>query len=370
MLERRRIAGLWKNGLSGTLVTLVRGEGASDRQPGARLLTVSGSSQHVGTISGGCLEAEVVRRAAWVARDGAVVERYSMSFDDTADIPYGLGCGGTVHLLFEPLGTPESEALMVAMNESLEGTETKAVTFLPGDGRPLRRAIFAADGAVLFASPDLNGEKLACAQRLAPDGVYEGRFVERLEPPQRLFVFGAGDDAKPLSETAALLGWTVTVVDRRTQLARAERFPHAQRVLRLSPDEVQRLHLRSTDAVVLMTHSYELDRELLFQIQPLQPRYLGLLGSRHRSSLLVAEAAARLGIPVDACCERLFAPVGLDLGGDGPEAIALAIVAEVQSVRHGRIGSHRRLTADEVARQVEAGGASLYLPAQCALNAV
>lgn len=370
MLDRRKIVALWKQRVSGTLVTLVRAEGSTYRQPGARLLALSGSTQHVGTISGGCLEAEVVRRAAWVARDGAVVERYSMSFDDTADIPYGLGCGGTVDLLFEPLGTPEGEALMVAMAQALEGAEAKVVSFLPGDGRSLRRAIFAEGGELLFSSSGLQPEKLACAQRLDAGGDYEGRFVEGLEPPQRLFLFGAGDDAKPLSEVASLLGWTVIVVDGRAQLAQAERFPHAQQVLRLPPARAQELCLRSSDAVVLMTHSYELDRELLFRLQPLQPRYLGLLGSRHRSSLLVAETAAHLGITVDTCCERLFAPVGLDIGGDGPEAIALAIVAEVQSVRHGRLRSQRRLTADEVARQVEAGGASLYLQAQCALNAV
>ena len=169
---------------------------------------------------------------------------------------------------------------------------------------------------------------------------------------------------------AASLGWSVIVVDARARARQPEGFAGAQQVLSWAPERVGELGIRAADATVLMTHSYELDRELLFQILPLEPRYLGLLGSRHRSSLLVAETAARLGVSVDECCERLFAPVGLDIGGDGPEAIAMAIVAEVQSVRYGRIGSQRRLTAEEVGRQVEAGGASMYLQAQCALNAV
>src|ERR1700722_12310322 len=102
---------------SGVLVTLVRADGSSYRKPGARLLTVDG--QRAGTISGGCLETEVVKRAPWSVRSGAVVERYSTIFDDTSDIPYGLGCGGTVDLLLEPAATLEFGALLEAIKRSL-----------------------------------------------------------------------------------------------------------------------------------------------------------------------------------------------------------------------------------------------------------
>src|SRR5579875_3048136 len=106
MMERRRIVELWKRGDAVALVTLVRVEGSSYRRPGARLLIGRGG-EYAGAISGGCLEAEVMRKAAWKVRGGAVVERYSTLCDDTAEIPYGLGCGGTVDLLLEPAGTPE-----------------------------------------------------------------------------------------------------------------------------------------------------------------------------------------------------------------------------------------------------------------------
>jgi xanthine dehydrogenase accessory factor len=129
------------------------------------------------------------------------------------------------------------------------------------------------------------------------------------------------------------------------------------------------LDIHPTDAVVLMTHSYDQDRDLLVRILPLAPRYLGLLGSRHRSSLLVSEAATITGRSVDSCCDRLFAPIGMDLGGDGPESIALAIVAEVQSVCEKRSPVTRRLTPEEIERQLAKGGTSRYLSAQCALNA-
>ena len=118
-MERRHLVSLWKHDAAGVLVTLVRVEGSSYRRPGAHLLTRSAGAGHAGTISGGCLESEVIRRAQWIAREQAAVERYATTFDDTSDIPFGLGCGGTVDLLFEAANRPEGEALMRAMAESL-----------------------------------------------------------------------------------------------------------------------------------------------------------------------------------------------------------------------------------------------------------
>jgi xanthine/CO dehydrogenase XdhC/CoxF family maturation factor len=168
----------------------------------------------------------------------------------------------------------------------------------------------------------------------------------------------------------ALLGWSVTVMDGRAQLARAERFPEAERVVAVPAASADLLGIRREDAVVLMTHSYEQDRELLAALLPLRPRYLGLLGARHRSSLLVSEVAVKLGRTIASCCEQIYAPVGLDLGGDGPEAIALAVIAEVQACCMGKLGASRRLSAEDVARHVSEGGASRYLQAQCALDVV
>jgi xanthine dehydrogenase accessory factor len=340
MRERRKIVELWRKGKAAALVTLVRVEGSSYRQVGARLL-VGVDGEYAGSISGGCLEAEVVRKAAWMTRSGAVVERYSTLFDDTAEIPYGLGCGGTVDLLIEPAGTREFEALMETLEASLRGEERRVVTALPEGGSSLRRVI---------------GE-----------GELEG-FEEWIEAPQRLFVFGAGDDAQPMVEMAALLGWSVTVVDGRAQWARSERFPEAARVIVAETfEELDGLAIGVRDAVVVMSHSYEQDRNWLAGLLPLEPRYLGLLGARHRSALLVSETAAKLGWSVERVCTGLFAPVGLDLGGDGAEAIALAVVAEIQACCEGKLGVSRRMSAKIVAEQIAQGGTSRYLQAQCAL---
>jgi xanthine/CO dehydrogenase XdhC/CoxF family maturation factor len=367
MVDRRRIVRLWQTGGAQALVTLIRVEGSSYRRPGAHLL-IGAAGECAGTISGGCLEAEVVRRALWMVRAGAVVERYSTLFDDTAEIPFGLGCGGVVDLLLEPAETPECRALMAAMETSLRGEEIRVATWLPAEGRPLRRAVLGADGTVIFRSEGLNdGDIDSIARRFsAPVACGCEVYVETLFAPHRLFVLGAGDDAKPVVTMASLLGWSVTVADGRAQLARAERFAEAERVIATA--SVAELGIGAADAVVIMTHSYAQDRAFLVEALASDAGYIGLLGAAHRSSLLIGEAAAMLGRGVAEACARVWAPVGMDLGGDGAEAIALAVVAEVQAWRQGKLGTARRLTAEDVTRQIAQGGASRYMQTQCAMG--
>jgi xanthine/CO dehydrogenase XdhC/CoxF family maturation factor len=371
-MERRQIVRLWQQGGAAVLVTLVRAEGSSYRRPGARLL-LGAQGEYAGTISGGCLETEVLRKATWLVRGGAVVERYSTMFDDTADVPFGLGCGGVVDLLLEPGDTPECGAFMAALEGAVAGREATVLTWLPHEGKVLARAVLSASGDFTFASDALTESELVAARAGVLQGGWvenmpEQMFVERIAAPQRLLILGAGDDAKPLVGMGALLGWSVTVMDGRAQLARAERFPEAERVVVASSTSGDVLGIRPQDAVILMTHSYEQDRELLAAVLPLRPRYLGLLGARHRSSLLVSEVAAKLGLTVAECCEQIYAPVGLDLGGDGPEAIALAVIAEVQACCMGKLGTSRRLSTEDVERYISEGGSARYLQVQCALD--
>ncbi len=350
--ERRKIVEMWRRGEAVALATLVRVEGSSYRRPGARLMIATDGS-YAGSISGGCLEAEVLRKAQWMVREGATVQRYSTLFDDTADIPYGLGCGGTVDVLLEPAGTQEFAELMQAMEASLRGERRRVVTQLPDAGGELRRCVFDTDGKHLFHSD------------AGPVDAGKPHFDEMLHGPQRLLVFGAGDDAQPVVRLGALLGWTVLVVDGRAQWARRERFPEAEQVL--VAQGMERVTVMPGDAAVVMTHSYEQDRAWLTALLPQELCYLGLLGARHRSALLLSEAAGALGWDVESACERVFAPIGLDLGGEGAEAIALAVVAEVQAQVEGRLPAARHMTAQVIAEQVGSGGASRYLQAQCAV---
>ncbi len=160
MMERRNLVDLWQQ--RGTqpaiLVTLTGTSGSSYRRPGAHVLLFE-DGRHAGTISGGCLEAEVARKAFWMTRDGAAMHRYSTLFDDTAEIPFGLGCGGQIDILREPAATPECAALFAAMHASLAGRPGIAITLLPAEGQPLQRILYAADGSILFASAPLTAEE-------------------------------------------------------------------------------------------------------------------------------------------------------------------------------------------------------------------
>lgn len=351
MRERHDIVALWHGTACSALATLVGVEGSSYRRPGARLL-LADEGHYAGAISGGCLEAELLRKARWSVRNGPVVQRFSTDFDDPADIPYGLGCGGIVDVLLEPAGTAEFSAMMHALEASLQGQAQLVRTWLPQKGQRLRRSV-----------RELSAEeqKTSLLFQRAGDGLIE----EMLLPPQRLVVCGAGDDARPLISLASLMGWDAVILDGRAQWARSERFPEAKRVQVVS--EPAQYAIRADDAVVIMTHSYEQDREWLAAALAVCPRYLGLLGSRHRSALLFCEAAAMLHWSIDRVCEQVFAPIGLDLGGDGAASIALAIVAEIHACLEGRLGSTQRMTARFVAEQAAKGDASRYLQPSCVL---
>ena len=348
MTERRAIVDQWQKGNSSALVTLFRAEGSSYRQPGARLL-INNDGTTVGAISGGCLEAEVARKAHWNVRNGATVEQISTVVEDRSEIPYGLGCGGTLSLLVEPANTPEAIALFEAMRDSLAGLRRSVITWLPGTNARLCRNIYDDSGRTLFAS----------SEQRTDDNVFD----ESLEPPHKVFIFGAGDDAQSMAKLATLLGWRSVIIDGRSHLARRERFPEADEVLAI--DSLPASMISPEDAAVLMTHSYEQDRAWLTATLPKQPRYLGILGSRHRTAWLVSEAAAALGWPLDRACQNLFAPVGLDLGGDGAEAIALATIAEIHACFNGKLVHSRRMTPALIADQIALEDSTRYL--QCAL---
>jgi xanthine/CO dehydrogenase XdhC/CoxF family maturation factor len=242
--------------------------------------------------------------------------------------------------------------------------------------------VLGADGGIVFASAGLGEAQIDsvrvtnqpenalvpvtdAASAILADTSHV--FVDQVRAPQRLFVLGAGEDAIPVVQMAALLGWNVTVADARVQMARRERFPDAERVVATA--DVAELGVDARDAVAILTHSYEQDRGFLTGLlRDGFGGFIGLLGAAHRCSLLVSEAALTLGLSVAECCARVHAPVGLDLGGDGAEAIALAVVAQVQAWAQGRPNAGRSLTAESVAEQVARDGASRYLQAQCAVD--
>jgi xanthine dehydrogenase accessory factor len=240
---------------------------------------------------------------------------------------------------------PAAEAVLEALRRSVEMRQACAVVSAVGSGKVGTRTVVAEDGTVIFS--DAANEQQTQTEAVARDVLRsqasknfsmhgEEYFAEYVAPPRALFVFGAGDDAQPLTEFAHSLGWFVTVADGRSNLARAGRFPlaGAVTVLRRGLGEGDRWP-GPRDAAVIMTHSYEQDGILLRQLLPLSLTYLGILGPRARTERLIAGISAEIGAPAETCLERLHAPVGLDIGAHNPAAIALSIVAEIQAVFAG-----------------------------------
>ncbi len=314
------------------LATVVEIEGSAYRHPGARMLLTS-SGRRAGTISGGCLEAEVAKKAWWLTASGPSIQRYSSFFDDDGDMPYGLGCGGTVVVLLE-----RGEAViqcLAALRRSVEDRTESVIVTNTGTNSPGTELILNQGGEILYSrDADPLVIKLASDALRTGKSTHAGdRFVELVPPSPALIVFGAGEDAQPLVEFAAALGWHVTVADGRSQLARPERFPSASCVLSL---DSALLNAGPGSATVIMTHSYEQDRKILVALLCKELKYIGVLGPRRRTERLVGEIAPELGLTPSECLVRLHTPVGLDLGGHSPASIALAIAAELQAVFAGR----------------------------------
>jgi len=334
--ELRRILDLAKRAMTAQdevcVATVVGIEGSAYRRPGARMI-LTRSGERAGTVSGGCLEGEIVRKAWWLTENGAAIQRYSSFFDDDGDMPYGLGCGGTVSVLLER-GEPAVRTLH-ALRSTIEerrpwvvvtdtSAETPGTVLLLNDAGEIAWHRASLGKAAEIAADALNARASRTVANL---------FVEYLAPPPSVFVFGAGDDAKPLVEFMAELDWHVTVADGRAQMIRADRFPQAARVIGL---DTALGAAPQADAAVVMTHSYDQDRQILRALLPLDLKYVGILGPRRRTERLTGEIAPALGRTADDCMARLRSPVGLDLGGHTPAAVALSVTAEVQAVLSGR----------------------------------
>ncbi|HEY6445410.1 MAG TPA: XdhC family protein [Acidobacteriaceae bacterium] len=346
MAEVKQILELWKRAQAAgdevCLATVVGIEGSAYRRPGARMM-LTAAGQRAGTVSGGCLEGEIAKKAWWLTEKGPSLERYSSFFDDDSDMPYGLGCGGTVFVLLERGGA--AEACLEALGRSVEARTASAIVTATDASAPGTVLIVRADGAVTWrraGGEDAGAETLARealqarasrAPGLTANDETRGYFVEYVGPPPALWVIGAGDDAQPLVEFGAALGWHVVVADGRSQLARGERFPQAAEVMDLA---AALAGVAPGDAAVILTHSYQQDRTALGALLRVDLKYLGILGPRVRTERLVGEVAPGLGLGTEEILERLHSPVGLDLGAHSPAAIALSIAAELQAVLAGR----------------------------------
>jgi xanthine dehydrogenase accessory factor len=326
------------------LATVYETLGSTYSKAGQRIL-IAANGDYRGLVSGGCLEGDLAERSrAVLANDEPAAVTYDLR--DEADEIFGLGvgCNGLLRVFLQPLQATRGYEPFAAIAEALAGTERAGVATvvesndaaLPAGATVIARAAAQrtfdiAAGPAARLAERARGAIAAGVSELARAGGVTV-LAAPLKPIPKLLVLGAGLDAVPLVAMAAELGWLVTVADHRPAYVARDGFERAVRTLLIDPAALDRsVQLRDFDAIVVMSHHLATDRKYLAQLAPVETRYIGVLGPRARRDRLLEE----LGDQGARLRARLRGPVGLDLGADSPESIALSILAELHSTLSG-----------------------------------
>jgi xanthine dehydrogenase accessory factor len=349
----------WRaDGQAIALATVVATAGSTPRPAGARL-AVSEAGDMAGSVSGGCVENDVVHHAQEVlATDEPRLVRYAITDDMVWDV--GLACGGTIEVWIERLDAPTEVAslgsqpgLQAQLEQAIdEGRLVAQALLLNGPDRPGAKLLAWPSGAT---SGSLGNAELD--RRVTPDALgmmarpraesrqYEEPaarvFIEVFPPPPHLVVFGGVHIAIPLTAMAKALGYRVTIADPRRKFANRERFPDADEIIPQWPGPaVEQLEIGTSTACVILTHDPKIDEPALQSLLGKGAGYVGAIGSRKTHAERFARMA-RLGVSAEQLAE-VYAPIGLDLGAETPEEIALAILAEIVAVRREAPGGFMR----------------------------
>lgn len=344
------------------LATVVRLDGSGYGRPGAKLLMTS-SGERAGYVSGGCLEKDLCQRAWTATEQGPKLIAFDTRGNSVDIGKYNTGCDGVVFVLcqrFHGIVAP----VLVAMRQAAETGEAARCALVyrsDSDEFPLgMSAIDCSEGSTIRdpqrkGAPGPDRSALLEIARgshqtksvVTSDGTGAAVeiFVEVIEPSIELLIFGTGDDVLPLHDISARLGWRMTIVGRRPELANSARFPRATVHCGFAEQIAPSLAIGENTCAVLMTHDFELDSRLLPVLLDSPARHIGILGPKRRLGKLVWRLAARGRAIRDDETERIHAPLGLDIGATCPEEIAISLVAEIISRRRNRAGGflHDRL---------------------------
>ncbi len=345
-----------QRGQQTALASIVFTTGSTYRRAGARMLIASDGST-VGSISGGCLEADVIERALRLIETGKpLVVSYDTRCNEDIIWGMGLGCQGVVEVLIESLSDSapieflsrttrlnETCVLATVVGTSAESRDVKVGDRLMLSVAGIEKNQIQNTGLSLQVSEDAFLAFTAGKSTMklyGKPGEEVKVYMEVMEPPVPLVLFGAGADALPVAKFARALGWNVTVVDTRTREATKQRFSEADEIVLCRAEEVAaRVTLNSRTVAVLMSHNYLDDLELLTQLHQSPVRYIGVLGPRKRTERLLNDIAGQGGPEISIEDSRLHSPIGIDIGADTPEEIALSIIAEIRAILAGRSAS-------------------------------
>lgn len=322
------------------LVTVYETQGSTYSKAGAQML-IAGDGKFQGMLSGGCLEGDLVLRAAAVIDSGVPqLVTYDLAQDDEL-WGLGIGCDGLMRVFLQALREKDDYQPFTDIAQALQGARSARLALFveSATGRP------RAGAAALDVRGDVTafGMDVVAAERLLRkykvgesglvsadvDGAAATVLLALVKPPPRLLILGAGMDAEPVVRLASELGWRCTVSDHRDAYVQRGDFAGAESALCLPADDLaEKLDLAQFDAAIVMSHHLVSDRSYLRQLAATDIAYVGLLGPVSRRGRLLAD----LGPDGERLGERLHGPAGLDIGGRGPAAIALSIIAEVQGV--------------------------------------
>ena len=340
-----------KEGKKTALATVVLVEGSAYRRAGARML-ITEDGELTGAISGGCLEGDALRKARMVIlQQEPLLITYDTMDDDDAKIGVGLGCNGIIHILIEPVhdGQVNPITLLTAAVSS-DGYAILVTVFSvidrkapqPGSCLCLTNGQTILNGmeTLPYRNQLLNDARHALNNQQSVVIAYQGytAFVECIKPPVSLIILGAGNDAIPLTQIAAMLGWDTTIVDGRPGYATRERFPFIKSLIARPEQVLEHLEINEWTAFVLMTHNYNYEIAFLKELLPVNASYIGILGPKKKLERMLEELKVAGTLITEQNLEAIHGPIGLDIGSETSEEIAVSIIAEIKAVFAKRDG--------------------------------
>ncbi len=343
------------------LATVVHVEGSSYRRPGARML-VTEDGLLTGAISGGCLEGDALRKALLaISQQQNKLVTYDTTDEEDNTLGVQLGCNGIVYILFEPIN-PAIEDHPIALLEKtlLQTTAAVLVTLFSLDHPSGEQAgtclLFTKEnnyGSISNSELTASIEKDAAAvfsnnislikKYAADENEMVTGFIELITPPVELYIAGAGNDAFPLVEMATILGWHTTIIDGRKTHANAQRFAKVKNIIVAKPAEaLPQININDQSIFILMSHNYNYDLGMLRQLIKQPCRYIGVLGPKKKMEKMLDELKEEGMDITDTDKGKIYGPVGLDIGAETAEEIALSIVAEIKSILTNKNGTTLR----------------------------
>jgi xanthine dehydrogenase accessory factor len=334
------------------LATVVRVRGSSYRSPGARMLITS-DGRWVGSISGGCLEGDALRKARQVMNDQKpMTVTYDTSEESNQNLGISLGCNGIIDVLIEPLdgGSQSNPVLFFKEFNELQEPVGLATIFSENEigekflitEQGINRHHFSNENLNVLVNNDLQdvfNSKRSEARSYLVNGIHYDMFIELIQPSINLIIFGGGADARPVSQLAKALGWKVEVTDECVAHIAPAFFPDADKLSLCHREFIDRdFIITPYTACLLMSHNYEYDRDVLKKLLRSPAHYIGIMGPRKRVDKMEAEFNKEGFSFSSEDNSRIHAPVGLDIGAEASHEIAVSIVAEIQSKFSSRPG--------------------------------